>query len=29
MASYWPTHPAIESDPQVANRMNRIPKMVF
>ncbi len=29
MASYWPTLFAIESDPEVANRMNTISKIVF
>jgi dihydrofolate reductase len=29
MASYWPTPEAIASDPQVANAMNAIPKIVF
>jgi dihydrofolate reductase len=28
MASYWPTPSALEDDPQVANRMNAIPKIV-
>ena len=29
MASYWPTTGAIEDDPEVAARMNAIPKIVF
>ena len=29
MAGFWPTLPAIESMPVVANRMNRSPKYVF
>jgi dihydrofolate reductase len=29
MASYWPTPEAVEGDPLVAERMNRIPKVVF
>jgi dihydrofolate reductase len=29
MASFWPSDTAIESDPHVAERMNRIPKLVF
>jgi dihydrofolate reductase len=29
MASYWPTPPAIENDPAVANRINALPKVVF
>ncbi len=29
MASYWPTPVAIESDPEVAGRMNALPKFVF
>ena len=29
MASYWPTPLATESDPVVAERMNRLPKVVF
>lgn len=29
MASYWPTPAALESDPEVADRMNTIRKIVF
>ena len=29
MASYWPSAAALETDPQVAERMNRVPKVVF
>lgn len=29
MASYWPTEIAIRNDPDVAGKMNRIPKFVF
>ena len=29
MATYWPTPEAIRGDPQVAGRMNRLPKYVF
>ncbi|MBI5876397.1 MAG: dihydrofolate reductase [Chloroflexi bacterium] len=29
MASYWPTPAALEDDPQVARRMNSLPKLVF
>jgi len=29
MASYWPTPLAIENDPDVAGKMNAIPKIVF
>jgi dihydrofolate reductase len=29
MASYWPTPAAVEDDPEVARRMNSIPKIVF
>jgi dihydrofolate reductase len=29
MASYWPTEPAIQSDPIVADLMNRLSKVVF
>ena len=29
MASYWPTQFAKENDPMVADKMNRIPKLVF
>jgi dihydrofolate reductase len=29
MASYWPTSIAVESDPEVAGKMNAIPKIVF
>ena len=29
MASYWPTAFAIENDPEVAGKMNAIPKIVF
>jgi dihydrofolate reductase len=29
MASYWPTPEAIESDPEVAAKMNETPKIVF
>ena len=29
MASWWPTPAAIESMPEVANRMNSLPKVVF
>jgi len=29
MASYWPTSSALQDDPQVAGRMNRLPKYVF
>ena len=29
MASYWPMPFAIESDPEVAGKMNTIPKVVF
>ena len=29
MASYWPTPAAIEDDPDVAGKMNTIPKIVF
>jgi dihydrofolate reductase len=28
MAAYWPTAAAIEDDPEVASRMNRLPKVV-
>ena len=29
MASYWPTPLALQNDPEVAERMNRLPKVVF
>lgn len=29
MAAYWPTPAAVEGDPVVADRMNRVPKVVF
>lgn len=29
MASYWPTESAINDDPEVAGRMNSLPKIVF
>jgi dihydrofolate reductase len=29
MASYWPTPVAIQNDPEVAGKMNRVPKYVF
>src|SRR5438105_639275 len=29
MASYWPTREAIESDPEIAEKMNSTPKIVF
>jgi dihydrofolate reductase len=29
MASYWPTPMAIEDDPEIANLMNTMPKIVF
>src|SRR5215208_3077263 len=29
MASYWPTELAISDDPEVAGRMNSLPKIVF
>ncbi len=29
MANYWPTREAIESDPEVAEKMNSTPKIVF
>lgn len=29
MAGYWPTQEAIDSDPQVAEKMNSLPKIVF
>ena len=29
MASYWPTETAIQNDPQVAAKMNAVPKIVF
>jgi dihydrofolate reductase len=29
MASYWPTPEAVEGDPEVAARMNRVAKVVF
>ncbi len=29
MAGYWPTPDSIKDDPEVANRMNSIPKIVF
>jgi dihydrofolate reductase len=29
MANFWPTPAALESDPEVADRMNTIPKIVF
>jgi dihydrofolate reductase len=29
MASYWPTAPARQNDPLVAERMNNLPKVVF
>jgi len=29
MASYWPTPDVIKNDPEVANRMNSTPKIVF
>jgi dihydrofolate reductase len=29
MVSYWPTPPALENDPVVAERMNNLPKVVF
>jgi dihydrofolate reductase len=29
MASYWPTPAAIEDDPEVADKMNTLPKIVF
>src|SRR5215813_13484252 len=29
MASYWPTEFAISDDPEVAGRMNSLPKIVF
>ena len=29
MNSYWPTNEAIKSDPEVAERMNNLPKVVF
>jgi dihydrofolate reductase len=29
MASYWPTPEAVADDPQVANKMNQLPKVVF
>jgi dihydrofolate reductase len=29
MASYWPTTEALNDDPQVAERMNRMPKITF
>jgi dihydrofolate reductase len=29
MASYWPTPAALENDPEVAGKMNSIPKIVF
>jgi dihydrofolate reductase len=29
MASYWPSPAGIKDDPQVAQRMNRLPKIVF
>lgn len=29
MVSYWPSKDAIQEDPQVAERMNRLPKVVF
>jgi dihydrofolate reductase len=29
MASYWPTPAALENDPQVAGKMNAVPKVVF
>jgi dihydrofolate reductase len=29
MASFWPSPAAIETDPLVAERMNRLPKLVF
>src|SRR5215472_5517543 len=29
MASYWPTDAAIQDDPEVANKMNTLSKVVF
>jgi dihydrofolate reductase len=29
MASYWPTPVAVEDDPEVARKMNSMPKIVF
>jgi dihydrofolate reductase len=29
MASYWPTEAAMTDDPEIANAMNRLPKVVF
>lgn len=29
MAGYWPTQAAIDSDPQIAEKMNSLPKIVF
>ncbi|MGE5225107.1 MAG: dihydrofolate reductase family protein [Omnitrophica WOR_2 bacterium] len=29
MTTYWPTQEAIRNDPEVANRMNQLPKVVF
>jgi dihydrofolate reductase len=29
MAGYWPTTGAVADDPEVANRMNQLPKVVF
>jgi dihydrofolate reductase len=29
MAAYWPTADAVEDDPQIAEKMNQLPKIVF
>src|SRR5689334_15159403 len=29
MLSYWPTQIAIENDPEIADKMNTLPKLVF